>query len=76
VFSIHYGLKQDALLLQLFNSALEYTIIRVQGNQEGLQFSGTYHFLVYAADNLLGGGNINIIKRNAEALFDARRRLV
>jgi hypothetical protein len=75
VFSIQYGFKQEALLPQLFNSA-EYTIHMVQGNQEGLQFSGTYQFLVSAADDLLGGGNINIIKKNAEALLDSRTRLV
>lgn len=76
MFSIQYGLKQAALLPQLFNSALEYAIRRVQGNLEGLQFGGTYHFLVYAADNILVGGNTNIIKKNAETLLGARWRLV
>jgi hypothetical protein len=41
-----------------------------------MQFSGTYQLLVYAADNLLGGGNTYIITKNAKAILDARRRLV
>ena len=44
------GLKQgDASLPSLFNFALEYTIRRVQVNQDGLKLNGT-PFLVYAAD--------------------------
>jgi hypothetical protein len=43
VFSIRNGLKQgDALLPLLFNTALEYTIRRVQVNQDGLKLNGTH----------------------------------
>jgi len=42
-FPIRNGLKQgDALSPMLFNFALEYTIRRVQVNQDGLKLNGTH----------------------------------
>jgi len=40
----------------LLNSVLEYTIRRVQVNQDGLKLNGTHQLLAYADDvNILGG---------------------
>ena len=71
MFPIRNGLKQgDALSSLLFNFALDYDIIRVQVNQDGLKLNGTYQFLFYADDvNIVGGG----VKENAEALVVASK---
>jgi len=43
MFPIRNGLKQgDALSSLLFNFALEYTIMGVQVNQDGLKLNGTH----------------------------------
>jgi hypothetical protein len=41
-----------------------------------LESNGTHQLLVYAADVNLLGENIKIIKKNAEAVLDAVRKLV
>jgi len=73
IFSIRNGLKQDALLPLLFNFALEYTIRRVQVNQNGFKLRGTHQLLVYAHDVNMLGGSIHTIKKNAEALVVASK---
>jgi hypothetical protein len=42
----------------------------------GLKSNGTHQLLVYADDvNLLGGDNIDIIKKNTETLIDASKEV-
>jgi hypothetical protein len=72
--SIHNGLKQgDALSPLFFNSALEYTIRKVQENQVGLKLNGTHQLLAYADDVNLLGDNIDTVKRRTETLTDVNK---
>ena len=73
MFPIRNGLKEDALLPLFFNIALEYTIKRVQVNQDGLKLNGTLQLLVYADDANILRGSVHTIKKNAEALVVASR---
>ena len=56
-FPIRNGVTQgDTVEPIIFNLGLEYTIKRVQINQDGLKLNGTYQLLAYADDvNILGG---------------------
>jgi len=63
-FPIRNGLKQgDALTPMLFNFALEYTIRRVQVNQDGLKLNGTHQLRAYADDVNILGGSIYTLKQ-------------
>jgi len=69
IFPIRNGLKQgDALMLLLFNFALEYAVRGVQVNQYVLKLNGTNQLLAYADDVNILGGSVHAMKENAEAL--------
>jgi hypothetical protein len=68
MFPIRNGLKQgNALSPWFFNFALDYTIRRVQLNQDGLKLNDTHKLLIYADDVNILGGSVHAIK-NTEAL--------
>jgi len=72
MFPVRNGLIQrDALSLLLFNFALEYAIMRVQVNQDGLKFNGPHQVLFYADDVSMLGESVHTIKKNADALVVA-----
>ena len=75
-FPIRNGLKQGgALPPMLLNFALQYSIRRVQVNQDGLKLNGTHQLLAYADDVNMLGGSIHTLKENAEALVAATREI-
>ena len=65
----------DALSPLLFNFALEYAIKRVQVNQDGLKLNGRHQFLAYADDVNILGGSVHTVKKNAEALVAATKKI-
>jgi hypothetical protein len=73
MFLIKNVLKKDVLLPLLFNFISEYTIRRVQVNQNGLKLNGTHQLLVYANDVNVLGGSIYTVMKNTEALVVASK---
>jgi hypothetical protein len=71
MFPIRNGLKQGLL----FNLALEYAIMRVQVDQEGLKLSGTYHLLACADEFDMLGGSAHTLKNDRIALVDASKEI-
>jgi len=71
---IKNGLKQgDSLLPLLFNFVLEYCIMTVQVNQDGLKLNGTHLLLAYADDVNIFGGNAYTVKKKKEAVLVASK---
>jgi hypothetical protein len=65
MFPINNGLKQgDALLSLLFTFTLEYVIVRVQVNQDGLKLNGTHQLLVYVDEVHMLGGTVRTTQKN------------
>jgi len=76
MFPVRNSLKHGgALLLMLFNFALDYAVRRVQGNQGGLKLNGTHQLLVFAGGVNILGGSVHTIKENAEALVVSRKEI-
>ena len=65
----------DALSPLLFNFALEYSIRRVQVNQDGLKLKVTHQPLVYADDFSILGGSVHTIKKNTDALLGGSKEI-
>jgi hypothetical protein len=75
-FPIQNGLKEgDALSPLLFSFALEYAIRRVKENQVELKLNGTHQLLAYTDDVYMVAENVDTVKKNTEALFDASREV-
>ena len=71
---IKNGFKQgDALSSLLFNFALEYVIMRIKVNWDGLKLNGTHQHLFYADDVNISSGSVRTIKKNTEILVVASK---
>jgi hypothetical protein len=59
----------------LFNCALDYSIRRVQVNQDGLNLNDTHQLLIYADDVNILERSIYTVKKNIEALIVASKKV-
>jgi hypothetical protein len=75
MFPIKNGMKQEALMLLLFNFTFEYAIRWIQVNQDGLQLSGTHQLIVYADDINILGGRVHTIRKYATALVSVIKEI-
>ena len=66
-------MKQDALLLLLFNPSEEYATRKLQANQEEIKLDGTHQLLVWADDVNLLGENIYTTKKNIAILIASKK---
>jgi len=65
----------DALSSLLFNFALEYVIMRIKVNQDGLKLNGTHQHLFYADGVNILGGSLHTTKKNTEILLVASKEI-
>jgi hypothetical protein len=73
-FPVQNGLRQgDALISLPFNSALQYAIWKVQGNQVGLKLNRIHQLLAYSEYENLLGDDIDTMNKNTETLMLVRR---
>ena len=76
IFPIRNGLKQrNALSPLLFIIVLEYAIMRVKVNQDGLKLNGTHQLLAYADDVNILARSVDTVKKNAKLQWLLLRRL-
>ena len=59
----------------VFNFALEYNIVKVKTNQEGLKLNGKHQSLIYGDKVNIIYGSIYTIKGNTEALLVAIKEI-
>ena len=64
----------DALSPLLFNFTLDYAIMAVQFNRDGLELNGTHQLVVYADDVNILGGSIHTVKEKTDALMVASKK--
>ena len=57
----------------LFNFALEYTIRRIQVNQNYLKLNGTHQLSVYAGYVNILGGSVHTLKKTTDTLVVASK---
>jgi len=77
IFPIRNGLKQGHALSPLRGNFTlsEYTVKRVEVDQDGLKLNGTLQLLVYVDDVNVFEGNERTIKKNAATLVVAGKEI-
>jgi len=76
ILLIKNGVKKgDALSSLLFIFSLEYVIVRIKVNQDGLKLNGSNQHLVYADYVNILGGSVHNIKKNTEILVVASKEI-
>jgi len=65
--------KQDALLLLLFNLSDEYATRKLQANQEEIKLGGTYQLLVCVNDVNLLAENIHTTMKNGASFIASKK---